>query len=200
MNNKREIDSVQICATCPGTLWGAKSICRVFQRHISEIDHCEEWDKPYLETDPIDLEPALEILQRVDEDLRDYHWMVKEVKRLESRLQVAGNAPTSMYGVDSTLPKPTGRYNDVVGKEVLHRMRKIERLSKLKEKVQKIEQAAGTIQDEKERTVLECILDGDRMGIIAHHVGLSRQRLNEVKREILKKMAWELYQKELRGA
>ncbi|MFD1423407.1 hypothetical protein ACFQ4J_06580 [Laceyella tengchongensis] len=173
----------------------------MFQKHISEIDHCDEWAKKNVPEDKAYcLEPALEILQRVEEDLKDYHWMVKEVERLQSRLQTAGQGITSIYGVESSLPKPTGKHNDPVSREVERRVRQAERLMKLKDKVKRIEQAAEKIEDEKERTVLECILDGERMGTIAHHVGLSRQKLNEIKREILKKMAWELYAEELMGA
>ncbi|TCW39405.1 LuxR C-terminal-related transcriptional regulator [Laceyella sacchari] len=58
---------------------------------------------------------------------------------------------------------------------------------------QTVKEAAEKIEDEKERTVLECILDGERIGMIAHHVGLSWQKVNEIKRKILKKMAWEIY-------
>jgi DNA-directed RNA polymerase specialized sigma subunit len=190
-----------ICSTCPGTLWGSKSICRVFQKHISEINHCEEWAKRRASEIKVDhLEPALEILQRVEEDLKDYHWMVREIERLQSRLKTTGQGITSIYGVESTLPKPTGKHNDPVSREAEHRVRQAERMMKLKEKVKRIEQAAEKIEDEKERTVLECILDGVRMGMIAHHVGLSRQKVYEIKREILKRMAWELYGEELKGA
>ncbi|MDQ0417904.1 DNA-binding XRE family transcriptional regulator [Croceifilum oryzae] len=194
-----EIEKVRhdICERCPGTLWGAKSICRVFQQHISEVEYCSEWNKDSSSEDRKEyLEPALEILQRVDEDLRDYHWMIKEVGRLESRLKLAGDAATSMYGIESTLPKPTGRNNDPVGKEAIRRVRQLDRLDQLRRKIKHIEQAVEKIQDEKERTVLECILDGERMGTIAHHVGLSRQKLNKIKREISKKMAWEMYRDE----
>lgn len=43
-------------------------------------------------------------------------------------------------------------------------------------------------------------MDGMRMNSIARHVGVSRQRLNEIKRDIVKRMARELYSDELLGS
>lgn len=57
----------------------------------------------------------------------------------------------------------------------------------------KIEKAYEGIKDERERTVLECMLDGVKMYEIAQHVGVSRQTLNEIKRNLITKMAWEIY-------
>jgi FixJ family two-component response regulator len=75
--------------------------------------------------------------------------------------------------------------------------RQFKRKENLEEKVRKIEQALEQIEDERERTVLECIMDGERMNIIAKHVGVSRTRLNEIKRAIVIYAAKVLYPEEM---
>jgi DNA-binding NarL/FixJ family response regulator len=200
----------EVCLNCPGSLWGEKSICRVHQKSIGDITHCEEWNKndsPKLKSHDgqvafFDLEPAIEIVQKTEEDLRSYHWVVREIDRVENELHKAIqiNGPSSslvaQYGEEAGMPKGKGLKLSTMSISEERYERQVKRLEKLKEKVHKINQAVLTINDDKERTVLECILDGERMNIIARHVGISRQRLNEIKIMIVKKMAWELYQEE----
>jgi hypothetical protein len=201
-----------VCINCPGSLWGEKSICRIHQKSIGEITSCEEWNKnsPSLKINNgqvlfTDLEPALEIVQKTEEDLRDYHWILKEIERLQEYLdkEIKSLGPSSRlvskYGLEASLPRGQGL---VVAKSSATEEkfeRQWLRLVNLKEKAQKINSAAKQIVDEKERTVLECILDGVRMNMLARHVGISRTRLNEIKRLIVMKMAWVLYEDELKG-
>jgi len=194
----------KVCSGCPGTLWGEKSICRVHDKSIGQVKDCPEWQQESLIENKsgqlalFDLEPAIEVIQKVEEELKDYHWMVKEVDRLRKYLAGAGEGLTRQYGIDSAMPKAKGGASDPVNREIERRWRQWNRLEKLEEKLKKIETATDAISDEKEKTVLECILDGERMNIIAKHVGVSRQRLNEIKRGLVKKLAWEMFGDELK--
>jgi hypothetical protein len=198
-----------VCINCPGSLWGEKSICRIHNKSICEITTCEQWTRQQndfkFEEGQVafmDLEPAMEIVQKTEEDLRDYHWVVKEIERLQKYLDNSNKdlGPskrlTAQYGVEAAMPKAQGVKPSVTDERYERQWR---RLEKLKEKVHKINVAAEQIVDDKERTVLECILDGERMNMVARHVGVSRQRLNEIKRLIVKKMAWVLYEDELKS-
>jgi hypothetical protein len=86
-----------ICSNCPGTLWGEKSICRIHNKSIGEITSCEQWTRKnpfsYKENDGqmvfTDLEPAIEVVQKTEEDLRSYHWVLKEIERIECELNKA---------------------------------------------------------------------------------------------------------------
>lgn len=200
-----------VCVNCPGSLWGEKSICRIHNKSIGEITSCEQWTRetsiPFkIDKDQLfftDLEPAIEIVQKTEEELRSYHWMVKEIERLQDYLDktIQSFGPHSrlvtLYGLEATLPKGKGLNLSKMSIAEERFERQWQRLEKLKEKVEKINSAADQIVDEKERTVLECILDGVRMNMVARHVGISRTRLNEIKRLIVKKMAWVLYEDEL---
>lgn len=199
-----------ICSNCPGTLWGEKSICRIHNKSIGEITSCEQWTRKnaipfHIDDDQLaftDLEPAIEVVQKTEEDLRGYHWLVKEIERLQAYLDNAirslgpGSRLIAQYGDEAGMPRGQGKANTSEAEERFERQWR--RLEKLKEKVRKINTAAEQITDDQERTVLECILDGERMNVVARHVGVSRQRLYEIKRLIVKKMAWVLYEDELK--
>lgn len=201
-----------ICINCPGSLWGEKSICRIHNKSIGEISTCEQWTRQHSEEFKVkegqvsftDLEPAIEIVQKTEEDLRGYHWMVKEVDRLQGFLDKAiqsfgpGSRLTTKYGLEASLPKGQGLKLTQISITEDRFERQWQRLEKLKDKVKRIDAATSQIVDGVERTVLECILDGVRMNMVAAHVGISRQRLHEIKRLIVKKMAWVLYEDELK--
>jgi hypothetical protein len=198
-----------VCINCPGSLWGEKSICRIHNKSIGEITACQQWTQQPLQVQDgqlafTDLEPAIEIVQKTEEDLRSYHWMGKEIERLSKSLDKAiqsfgpSSRLTAFYGDDAAMIKGQGMKLSTMSISEERYERQWQRLEKLKDKVHKINQAAEQIVDDKERTVLECILDGERMNMIARHVGISRQYLNEIKRLLVKKIAWVLYEDELR--
>ncbi|MBT2735152.1 hypothetical protein J7E66_10430 [Bacillus sp. ISL-7] len=209
MQNSEFFESV--CINCPGSLWGEKSICRIHGKSIGEITSCEEWTKhtPNLSIKNgqvafSDLEPALEIVQKTEEDLRSYHWMIKEIDRLQKELDkaikyIGFNSPlVAQYGDEAGMPRAQGTKPSTtltISEEKYERQFK--RLQGLEMKLRKINQAVEQITDEKEKTVMECILDGERMNIIARHVGVSRTRLNEIKRTIVIHAAKVLYPEEM---
>jgi hypothetical protein len=202
-----------ICINCPGSLWGEKSICRVHNKSIGEIASCEQWTRIDFNSFKVDegqlaftdLEPAIEIVQKTEEDLHSYHWMLREIERLKKELNEAIQALgpssrlTAVYGDEAGMPKGQGLKLSTMSISEKRFERQWQRFKKLEQKVERINQAADQITDDKERTVLECILDGVRMNMVARHVGISRTRLNEIKRLIVKKMAWVLYEDELKG-
>lgn len=207
----------KVCENCPATQWGKKSFCSDHNLHVGQIENCPEWDNYIIENQGlldqngqlafINLEPALEVVQKVEEEIKDYHWMLKEVERLRKEIDKAivsnpaiqqklvatyGDAAGMLSGKGlrlSTLTFPEERYE-----------KRIERMKSLENKVRQINDFAIELGDSKHRTVLECMMDGMRMNSIARHVGVSRQRLNEIKRDIVNRLARELYSEELLGS
>ncbi|TQK74529.1 hypothetical protein FB479_101125 [Brevibacillus sp. AG162] len=207
----------KVCEKCPATQWGKKSICGVHNLHVGKIETCPEWDKYIIENQGfldrsgqlayINLEPALEVVQKVEEEIKDYHWMVKEVERLRKEIDKAISSNPSIqeklvatYGDAAGMPSGKGlRLSTLTIPEERYEKR-IERMKSLEEKVRQINDFANNLEDNKYRTVLECMVDGIRMNSIARHVGVSRQRLNEIKRGIVNRLAKELYSEELLGS
>lgn len=205
------------CEKCPATCWGQKSICRVHDLHIGKVESCPEWDKYLIDNQGlkekngqlafINLEPVLEVVQKVEEEIKDYHWMVKEVDRLRKEIHNAIISNPSIqqklvatYGDAAGMPSGKGlRLSSLTIPEERYE-KQIERLKNLEDKVRQINDFASSLGNSKHRTVLECMMDGMRINSIARHVGVSRQRLNEIKRDIVNRLAREMYSDELFGS
>jgi hypothetical protein len=193
----------KVCENCPATCWGAKAHCQIHNMHIGKVESCPSWDKFMIEHQGLrdhggqlaftDLEPALEILQRTEEEIRDYNYMQIEIVRIQRYLRDAGEGMVAQYGIEAAMPKAQGVNGDKTHAEVARRERKWKRLLTLQETIERIHQAAETIKDEQERLVLEALLDGEKNSMIAKEIGVSRQRYYEIKRSVIIKMAWAMY-------
>ncbi|MFE1630376.1 hypothetical protein ACFLFF_26925, partial [Brevibacillus reuszeri] len=198
------------------TQWGKKSFCSVHNLHVGKIETCPEWDKYLVDNQGllerggqlafINLEPALEVVQKVEEEIKDYHWMVKEIDRLGKEINnaIVSNPAiqqkmVATYGDAAGMPSGKGLRLSTMTIPEERFEKKIERKKNLEMKVQQIDAFALSLGNSKHRTVLECMMDGMRMNSIARHVGVSRQRLNEIKRDIVNRLARELYKDELLG-
>jgi predicted RNase H-like nuclease (RuvC/YqgF family) len=212
------IDFIEsVCANCPGSLWGEKSFCRVHQKHIGQISSCIEWEK--YEADQLfknhdgqyafmDLEPAIEAIQRTEQDLRDYKWMVEQIKLYEEFdeywfknkprevWEKIISSPISKYGVEATLPKVKGVTSNPTERQARQFLRAWERAKRYEQKVKRLEEAVSKLQDERERMVAEALMDGEKLYMIAQELNVSRQTVHEIKRSVIKKLAFELYGEE----
>ena len=130
--------------------------------------------------------------REIEQALRDYHWMVKEIARLRDILDYAGEGITRQYGVESGQPKPKGSVGDPVYMEVVRREKQWKRLEKLENKVRLIQERIDVITDEREQTVLDCTLDGMSVTAISRHMGLSRKHIQRIKDDIVARMVEKL--------
>jgi DNA-directed RNA polymerase specialized sigma24 family protein len=123
--------------------------------------------------------------EEIEDALRDYHWMIREISRLRGYLEDAGEGTVRQYGIDSGMPKPQGGNTDPVYQETARRERKWKRLEKLENKVLYIQDHLYLILDEREKTVLDCMLDGMSYRSIARHMGLSHSHIQRIKDSIV---------------
>lgn len=121
--------------------------------------------------------------------LRDYHWMINEIKRQRKILEDMNGNLTAQYGIESTLPKPKGQNGDPIIREVLRREKKSKWIEKLERKVMFIQERMDLIIDEREKAVLECLLDGMSIKAISKHMGLSERHIFRIKNSIVDKMS-----------
>lgn len=117
--------------------------------------------------------------------LRDYHWLVKEVDRLIKELNI-----TESVGVASYSDEPRGGSgpSNPVEAEVVRREKKYDRLNKYLERVDFIKSKSDNITDEREKVILDCILDGMRMSAVAQHLNISRHTANQMRDIIVVKL------------
>lgn len=117
--------------------------------------------------------------------LQDYHWLVKEVERLVKELNI-----TESVGVASYSDEPMGDSgpSNPVEAEVIRREKKYDRLKKYLKRIEFINYKSAYIVDEREKVILDCILDGMRMSAVAKHLGISRHTANQIRDIIVVKL------------
>lgn|SRR5690625_5301646 len=124
--------------------------------------------------------------KEIEQALRDYNWMLNEIKRQRELLSnIGGNV---IAHIDD-MPKGKGTTGDPVAQEVIRRDKNNRWLVQLENKVLYIQERIPIIKDEREKAVLQCMLDGLSMVAIGKHMGLSRRHIYNIKESIIAQFA-----------
>src|SRR5690625_2547257 len=127
--------------------------------------------------------------KEIEQALRDYRWMINEIKRQRELLGDINPSVTSQGGIESSLPKPKGVTGDPVAREVIRRDKASRWVQNLEKKVTFIQERIHIIKEPKEKAVLNCMLDGMSMSAIGNHMGLSRRHIYTIKESIISQFA-----------
>ncbi len=127
--------------------------------------------------------------QEIEQTIKNYSWMIKEIKRQRQLLSEVNVNMTAQFGIESSMPKAQGITSDPVALEVMRRDRTSRWVAKLEEKVLFIQKRMYVISDPIEKAVLECMLDGMSMVAISEHLGLSRRNIYTIKESIITQIA-----------
>ena len=117
--------------------------------------------------------------------IKDYHWLVKEIDRITKELDQVECAGVASY---SDEPMATGGSPDKVGAEVVRREKKYERMKDYSDRVEYVVSKLGNIKSERERVLLDCMLDGMRLSEVSKHLGISRTHANMMRDQIIVKL------------
>ncbi len=125
--------------------------------------------------------------KQIEQALRDYLWMMNEIIKEREELNhiIGGNVVAKI----TDMPKASGGTSDPVANEVVRRANKSKRIEKLEKKVLFVQSRTKAITDERELTVLNCMLDGMSMRAIGHHMGFSERHIFRIKESIVQQMA-----------
>ncbi|MFT8928510.1 MAG: helix-turn-helix domain-containing protein [Sporolactobacillus sp.] len=121
--------------------------------------------------------------------LRDYFWIINEIARQRKMMSEVSANMTGQYGIESSLPHGKNGRSDPVANEVERRDKKFKWIAKLEEKALYVQKGATLITDEREKAVLECMLDGMSIIAISRHMGLSRRHVQRIRDDIADKMS-----------
>ncbi|WP_038246235.1 helix-turn-helix domain-containing protein [Virgibacillus salexigens] len=127
--------------------------------------------------------------KEIGNTLRDYKWMINEIKRQREFLKDAGTNLVAQSGIESAMPKAQGGTSDPVAREVVRRDKKYTWINRLERKVTYIQERIPAISNERELVVLECLLDGMSMRAISNHMGLSERHIFRIRDAIVSQMA-----------
>lgn len=120
--------------------------------------------------------------------LKNYFWMVREIQRWEYELKQTSFTGVAQYGLEATLPKPQGIVGKALENEIVRRSEKSKRLIKYSEEVNFINERRGNVTDEKEKVILDCILDGLSLTAISKHLRMSRKQITVIRDNIVDQM------------
>lgn len=127
--------------------------------------------------------------QEILQALKDYHWMINEIKRQRKMLEnEVGGSLIAQYGEESVMPKAKGVNSDPIFREVIRREKKSKWIAKIEKKVLFIQEHIDCVQGERERAVLECLLDGMSIIAISRHMGLSERNIRVIRANIVDTM------------
>jgi DNA-binding NarL/FixJ family response regulator len=130
---------------------------------------------------------TLKTFNDIENALKDYCWMTKEIVRLKDELSSVNSSMTAKYGIEATLPKGNETSNPTE-REVFKRDRRHKTLKKFTEKVQFVEEHSDCIKDDREITVLNCLLDGMSIVAISQHMGFSERKVYSIKNDIVNRI------------
>lgn len=114
--------------------------------------------------------------------LRDYNWIVKEANRIKLQLNKFETVGVASY---SDEPRGGNGTSDRISGEVIRREKNYKRLNGYLDKIAFIEERLDNIVDEKEKVVLDCILDGMGINAIAVHLNMSRRMVHKLRDNIV---------------
>ena len=121
--------------------------------------------------------------------LSNYFWMIKEVKRINDELSEIETSVTAQYGIEASMPKPQGLTSDAIANEVIRRDKKAQRKYEFIRKIKYVQERIYLIEDDREKVVLDCLLDGMSISAISNHMGLSRTHIDRLRDSIVGRMS-----------
>ena len=121
--------------------------------------------------------------------LSNYFWMIKEVKRINDELSEIETSVTAQYGIEASMPKPQGLTSDAIANEVVRRDKKAQRKYEFIRKIKYVQERIYLIEDDREKVVLDCLLDGMSISAISNHMGLSRKHIDRLRDSIVGRMS-----------
>jgi hypothetical protein len=110
--------------------------------------------------------------------LKNYYWMLREIQRINSELSRTDFKGVAQYGTNASLPTGQGLVSKTLENEVVRRNLKSERMLDYIDKVNFINANMYKVTDEKEKVILDCLLDGLTISAISKHLGTNRKQVN----------------------
>jgi uncharacterized protein YjiK len=117
--------------------------------------------------------------------LRDYRMMVNQIQLLSYELSNTGFKGVAQYGSSAGMPTGQGIVSKALESEVMRRNDKSERMIDYANKVKYINDNRHKVTDEREKVVLDCLLDGMTLNAIARHLGSYRNQISKIQDSIV---------------
>lgn len=134
---------------------------------------------------------TVDAVRNVNRDIRNYYWMANQISESEAINHIS--TPTIEYGEEASLPKAPHKISDPTYRMAQQRLRAEERNKRYLEQIQTLENAVATLEDERERIVIEGCMDKMTLREIGVVLGISKQAAYEIKENAVQKLAVKMY-------
>jgi len=114
--------------------------------------------------------------------------MVNQISAVEAENEKP-TAAIAGYGDEAAMPKVPYTVSDPTYRQIKANMRKEERKNRYLNRVQRLENAMASLNDERERTVIEGCMDQKSFKKIGLSLSVSRQAAFEIKERVVRKLA-----------
>ncbi|WP_082234990.1 hypothetical protein [Halobacillus massiliensis] len=138
-----------------------------------------------------DVEETVEAIRKVGRDIKNYNWMANLISKNEVDNFIPSG--TTQYGIEATLPKAPYQTSDPTYGAVKKKLRSEERNKRYIKQVRNLEMAVETLEDEKERIVIEGCMDKISLREVGQVMGISKQATFEIKERAIRKLAVKMY-------
>lgn len=125
------------------------------------------------------------IAWEIEEWIRDYKFMPREIKRLNrvlNKVDFIGGKLTATYGEEAGMPRGSAGVSQAELRQMDRRER---RLHKYESIVHYLDNAMEHIEEEKHRIVYDCMMEGMSYTAIANHLDCSRDTIRKIKTAII---------------
>jgi len=126
---------------------------------------------------------------KIDDILKDYHWMLKSIKELRSSMIDAGEGLTAQYGEEAGMPTAQGTTGDPIYREILRREKRHRVVSRYMAKISIIQDRLHLIKDDRELEVLHWLLEGKSYRWIGLHMGFSHSHIRRIRESIVEQLS-----------
>lgn len=121
--------------------------------------------------------------------LKNYYWMINEIKKFNYDLARIDFKGVAGYGIEATLPHAQGVVGKAIENEVIRRSEKSDRMVSYANQINFINERRDRITDEKEKAILDCLMDGLSLTAISKHLRIGRTLVTDIRNNIVDKLA-----------
>ncbi|WP_102422595.1 sigma factor-like helix-turn-helix DNA-binding protein [Bacillus amyloliquefaciens] len=125
--------------------------------------------------------------------INSYHWMAKEIHRLQKVLYGSvipmKNWGVAKYGLEAAMPKGSpGKSQAELRQMDIREDRLLRRLMYYEERVYAVELGAEKIKGEQHKVIYDCMMEGMSYRAIGLHLGISRETVRKMKDELISQL------------
>lgn len=129
----------------------------------------------------------------INQMIKDYRWMSKEVNRLQTllwgRSLPISNWGVAQYGIEAAMPKGSkGKSVAEIKQAESLEEKRTKRLQRYEAEIYVLETLADSLETEMQKVIYDCLLEGMTYREIGFHINISKDGVQKEKREIIRQL------------